>query len=67
MTQLFTTSEPSFFDRIFNPYRPELHDVRGSGPVRRAKEAELARAAETAIRWRRRRKPLWSQNMRCPT
>jgi len=67
MTNLAPIHELSFFDRIFNPYRPELHYMRGPGPACRAKQEGLARAAETAIRWRRRRKPLWSQNMRSPT
>jgi hypothetical protein len=28
-----------FFARIFNPYRPELHYMRGPGPACRAKQA----------------------------
>jgi hypothetical protein len=28
-----------FFDRAFNPYRPELHYMRGPGPAWRAKHA----------------------------
>lgn len=27
-----------FFDRAFNPYRPELHYMRGPGPACRAKQ-----------------------------
>lgn len=27
-----------FFARIFNPYRPELHYMRGPGPACRAKQ-----------------------------
>jgi hypothetical protein len=30
-----------FFVRIFNPYRPELHYMRGPGPACRAKQAAL--------------------------
>ena len=48
MTYLFTaprlariTSHP-FFVRIFNPYRPELHYMRGPGPACRAKQAAVA-------------------------
>jgi len=29
-----------FFARAFNPYRPELHYMRGPGPACRAKQAE---------------------------
>ena len=65
MTHLIPTHELGLFDRIFNPCQPELHSMRS--PASRAKQEQLAHAAETAIRWRRRRKPLWSQNMRCPT
>ena len=41
---LLATSHPSgarrpFFARIFNPYRPELHYMRGPGPACRAKQA----------------------------
>jgi hypothetical protein len=28
-----------FFSRAFNPYRPELHYMRGPGPAWRAKQA----------------------------
>jgi hypothetical protein len=31
-----------FFTRIFNPYRPELHYMRGPGPAYRAKQAHIA-------------------------
>ena len=31
-----------FFARIFNPYRPELHYMRGPGPACRAKQAGSA-------------------------
>jgi hypothetical protein len=39
MTKFF--SNP-FFTRIFNPYRPELHYMRGPGPACRAKQAAHA-------------------------
>ena len=29
-----------FFARAFNPYRPELHYMRGPGPACRAKQGE---------------------------
>jgi|HubBroStandDraft_5_1064220.scaffolds.fasta_scaffold45701_2 hypothetical protein len=43
---LSVTGHPSdarrpFFTRIFNPYRPELHYMRGPGPACRAKRAAL--------------------------
>jgi hypothetical protein len=43
---LFATSHPSsarrpFFARIFSPYRPELHYMRGPGSACRAKQAAL--------------------------
>jgi hypothetical protein len=38
---LFATRNPGawrpFFARVFNPYRPELHYMRGPGPACRAK------------------------------
>jgi hypothetical protein len=34
-----------FFARAFNPYRPELHYMRGPGPACRAKQAEARRRA----------------------
>ncbi|MGZ5876028.1 MAG: hypothetical protein ACXWKP_28480 [Bradyrhizobium sp.] len=34
-----------FFARAFNPYRPELHYMRGPGPACRAKQAAAARLA----------------------
>jgi hypothetical protein len=33
-----------FFARIFNPYRPELHYMRGPGPACRATQAALSHA-----------------------
>jgi hypothetical protein len=34
-----------FFARAFDPYRPELHYMRGPGPACRAKQAAARRAA----------------------
>jgi hypothetical protein len=31
-----------FFTRVFNPYRPELHYMRGPGPAWRAKYGDPA-------------------------
>jgi hypothetical protein len=31
------TSWQRFFNKLFNPYRPELHYMRGPGPAWRAK------------------------------
>ena len=33
-----------FFARAFDPYRPELHYMRGPGPACRAKQAAKAKA-----------------------
>jgi hypothetical protein len=33
-----------FFARAFDPYRPELHYMRGPGPACRAKQASLSNA-----------------------
>jgi hypothetical protein len=43
---LLATSDPRrpFFARIFSPYRPELHYMRGPGPACRAKQAALSPA-----------------------
>ena len=38
-----------FFARIFNPYRPELHYMRGPGPACRAKQAALSPAAQPMV------------------
>ena len=35
----------SFFARAFDPYRPELHYMRGPGPACRAKQASALRHA----------------------
>ena len=34
----------AFFAKAFDPYRPELHYMRGPGPACRAKTAKLQRA-----------------------
>jgi len=34
-----------FFARAFDPYRPELHYMRGPGPASRAKQAATPRRA----------------------
>ena len=34
-----------FFERAFDPYRPELHYMRGPGPACRAKQAAARRIA----------------------
>jgi hypothetical protein len=34
-----------FFARAFDPYRPELHYMRGPGPACRAKQAAARRTA----------------------
>ena len=40
----FLLSRP-FSARIFNPYRPELHYMRGPGPACRAKQLEIPTSA----------------------
>jgi hypothetical protein len=35
----------AFFARAFDPYRPELHYMRGPGPACRAKQAAARRKA----------------------
>ncbi|MGA2995367.1 MAG: hypothetical protein ABSE61_12445 [Bradyrhizobium sp.] len=35
----------AFFARAFDPYRPELHYMRGPGPACRAKQASARRKA----------------------
>jgi hypothetical protein len=34
-----------FFEKAFDPYRPELHYMRGPGPACRAKQAAARRIA----------------------
>jgi hypothetical protein len=43
MTHLLPKRARDVFARIFNPYRPELHYMRGPGPACLAKQ--LARSA----------------------
>ncbi len=38
-----------FFARAFNPYRPELHYMRGPGPACRAKQMALSPAVQSMI------------------
>lgn len=38
-----------FFVRTFDPYRPELHYMRGPGPACRAKQKTLSPAAKSMI------------------
>ena len=38
-----------FFTRAFNPYRPELHYMRGPGPACRAKQMALSPAVQSMV------------------
>lgn len=38
-----------FFIKAFDPYRPELHYMRGPGPACRAKEMALSPAVQTML------------------
>jgi len=38
-----------FFTRAFNPYRPELHYMRGPGPAWRAKHMAVSPAVQTMV------------------
>jgi hypothetical protein len=38
-----------FFLRAFDPYRPELHYMRGPGPACRAKQMALSPAVRTMV------------------
>jgi hypothetical protein len=38
-----------FFVRAFDPYRPELHYMRGPGPACRAKQVALSPAVQSMI------------------
>lgn len=38
-----------FFARAFNPYRPELHYMRGPGPAWRAKHAAVSPAVQSMV------------------
>jgi len=53
MLQNFTTAVRELqrtFSDAFNPYRPELHYMRGPGPACRAKAAPKAPSSDTARR-----------------
>jgi hypothetical protein len=50
-----------FFARAFNPYRPELHYMRGPGPAWRAKHQALSPAVQTMVLQIRAAKALSSQ------
>jgi hypothetical protein len=41
MTFLFSNALRPFLARVFDPYRPELHYMRGPGPACRVKQAAL--------------------------
>ena len=38
-----------FFARAFNPYRPELHYMRGPGPAWRAKHSAVSPAVQSMV------------------
>jgi len=38
-----------FFARAFDPYRPELHYMRGPGPACRAKQGALSPAVQSMV------------------
>jgi hypothetical protein len=38
-----------FFARAFDPYRPELHYMRGPGPACRAKQRALSPAVQSMV------------------
>jgi hypothetical protein len=38
-----------FFAKAFNPYRPELHYMRGPGPAWRAKHMALSPAVQSRV------------------
>ncbi len=38
-----------FFTRAFDPYRPELHDMRGPGPACRAKQMAISPAVQSMV------------------
>jgi hypothetical protein len=38
-----------FFARAFDPYRPELHYMRGPGPACRAKQGALSPAVQSLV------------------
>ena len=38
-----------FFTKAFNPYRPELHYMRGPGPAWRAKHSAVSPAVQSMV------------------
>ena len=38
-----------FFNRAFDPYRPELHYMRGPGPACRSKQQALSPAVQSMV------------------
>jgi hypothetical protein len=49
MTFIKIALNAPFFAHIFNPYRPELHYMRGPGPACRAKQAEGSASLRPAM------------------
>ena len=45
----FRTFWRQFFARAFDPYRPELHYMRGPGPASRAKQKALSPAVQSMV------------------
>jgi hypothetical protein len=45
----FRTFWREFFARAFNPYRPELHYMRGPGPAWRAKHSAVSPAVQSMV------------------
>jgi hypothetical protein len=45
----FRTFWRQFFVRAFDPYRPELHYMRGPGPACRAKQQALSPAVQSMV------------------
>jgi len=56
----FRTFWRQFFTRAFNPYRPELHYMRGPGPACRAKQTAVSPAVQAMVAEIRARKALSS-------
>jgi hypothetical protein len=53
-----------FFVRAFDPYRPELHYMRGPGPACRAKQTALSPAVQSMVAEIRAAKSLKSSALR---
>jgi len=45
----FSSFWRQFFTRAFDPYRPELHYMRGPGPACRAKQMALSPAVQSMV------------------